>query len=119
MTPARHPLSDAEVNALFTRDLSRAAIVRCDNCSAVQCDNNTLEFGGDSGYEMPVLPGTPLETELSILRRRHGRDAIILCYPCTDALEEPPFGYRAPKFIKSVSASIPARDEMPRLFAVE
>ena len=115
----RDALGDADVDALFAGKAPKSFIVRdtCDNCHL--STEPALEFGGDSGFEMPVAAGSPLAMDLAVLRHRLGREAVILCYPCVDALERPPGGARTPKIVQHTKTSDIGDNERPRLFAVE
>jgi hypothetical protein len=139
--PARPTLNMAEVDALFAGNYEAIVVTKCDNCALPVRSDDALTFGDPDAiirschtvrglppelgsdyewaFEMPVEPGGPLETELRILRQRHKRQLITLCYPCTDVLQQPPFGWRKPVGNTTLRVVIPQSDEMPRLFAVE
>lgn len=89
---------------------------QCDKCGSRR--EPCLEFGGDSGFEMPVIPGSELEAVLTDLRERLGRRSILLCYRCTDDLEAPPGGPRFHRFTRSEPQAIVAEESTPRLFEV-
>lgn len=139
--PARPTLNMAEVDALFSGNYDAIVVTKCDNCGLSVRGDDALTWGDpeaiirtchvvtsggaalvvdyDWAFEMPVEPGSPLDTELRILRQRHKREQITLCYPCCDVLQEPPFGWRKPHGNTVLHVATPHRDDMPRLFAVE
>jgi hypothetical protein len=116
--PTRRPLTDAEVNALFSKDFTRVVVERCDNCKLSIENDDALTFGRDP-FEMPYPVNGELHRELAILAARNpDKHFVTLCYPCVDALQEPVCGMRKSKLIMNERQSNPADDEMPRLFAV-
>lgn len=116
--PARRPLNDSEVADLFNPNKAAwvTKVDQCDQCSSRK--DPCLEFGGDSGLEMPVIPGSELHDVLETLRERLGRRSIILCYRCTDDLEEPLNGPRFHRFERTPSPVTMTDDLAPRLFEV-
>ena len=117
--PPRAKLSESDVSALFAGKAISAlpAWDKCDNCAIMSAD--CLEFGGTSGFEMPIDAGGPLDLELRLLRRRHARESILLCYGCTDALQAPPGGLRTPQIALNNRRSTESDTDTPRLFAVK
>lgn len=137
----KSPLTGAALDALFAAPAKRSTVKNavtgtavddlfagkgpapevlydpCDNCGVTT--HEILVFGGDSGFELPVARTSPLDVELQILRTRHHRREIKLCYACTDVLEEPVGRAHRKRVVVNVHAATPPRDEMPRLFAVE
>jgi hypothetical protein len=115
----RRTLSGADVDALFAGKFEKVEREVCDNCRLPVENDDALTFGGDDPLQMPVDPGGQLATELVILRRRHGRDRIVLCYGCTDVLQEPVGGRRNVTVLVTDRAIKVIDEAMPRLFAVE
>jgi len=118
MTPPRRPLDPSEVSDLFSLDRTKweQHVDRCDQCHAV--NRRYLEFGGGSGFEMPVIPGSDLHDALERLREATKRRTILLCYECTDDLEEPMNGRRVLMGHVKDSPVKAASDMNPRLFEV-
>lgn len=141
MSQYKRTLSESDVDALFTGLYERVSIPTCDNCAIAIKGDDALTFGDPQAtieslalfgidapdalemftwvFEMPVTVGGELERELRILRRRHQRECVTLCYSCVDVLQEPVGGYRTNKVTLNARAVTPPRDEPPRLFAVE
>lgn len=116
--PANRRLDPADVLAMLSGTAANVAPLRdvCDRCNAT--DAKYLEFGGDSGFEMPVVPGSDLERGLDELREAKGRRTILLCYSCSDDLEEPPNGRPSWTWLRTKSAATVADESTPRLFEV-
>ena len=100
--PAKHPLTDDEVTALFAghapapKAPRRAAepagpwvrrYDRCANCQITQpC---LLSFSGDTDFDMSIPRNDRIRLEIAILRQTTGRRTINLCAPCVEALRSP------------------------------
>lgn len=137
---ARRPLSGADVDALFAGKFTVEIAQRCDNCMLEITGDDALTFGDKDAfitsvqdvyggtkdladtyewaYEMPITVGSDLEREIVILRRRHDREVITLCYACVDALQAPISGRPQKMIVMNARRSTPTDDEPPRLFAV-
>jgi hypothetical protein len=119
MSSYKRTLSGADVDALFAGRYEQVVVAKCDNCRGDIQSDDAFEFGIDVTFQMPVHVGGELERELTILRARHGRDLITLCYACTDALQEPICGQRPLPRPFNLRQPTPAIELVPRLFAVE
>jgi hypothetical protein len=112
-------LTFEEVQALLAggpapREKFDSMYAPCDNCGCYT--HELLEFSHDCELEMPVAPNSRLALELWALRQRLGRESVVLCYACVDALEEPPAQSRA-KISVVPFAPLTTVDEQPaRLF---
>ena len=103
---------------MFSSDRSSYGVQadRCDQCGAAR--RRYLEFGGTSELEMPVDPDGALYAVLDALRDRLERRRVLLCYECTDDLQEPISGPRFQHSVSSISSVIVAAELTPRLFEV-
>lgn len=111
-------LTGADVDALFRGRYEAAPTQQCDNCGLPIRGDDALTFGGESAFEMPVWATSELARELVILRRRHQRETITLCYACTDALQEPVGGARRTSITTDLRSATRADDGPSRLFAI-
>lgn len=112
------PLSTREVDDLFSGKPLAPFPPReaCDNCHIVTDD--VLVFGECDEFALTPAAGSPLEIELAILTRRENRRRIVLCYTCTDILEEPVARAHRKRVVVPKRAPTVVPNEAPRLFEV-